>query len=779
MNPNENDDPFATQQFATVAPEVTGNAAAELFKQQTGNPEIPGYEILGELGRGGMGVVYRAKQLSARRIVALKVVRRDLLESMPDGTRANTLDRFRSEAQAAAHLDHDNLVTVFEVGEHQGMCYYAMRYVEGHSLADLLRDGPLDQQRAAKYLAPIARVLQEAHRRGILHRDLKPHNILIDERLDRPLLADFGLAKFVGRSNELTHAGELLGTPAYMSPEQATDSTRTNELSDVYSMGATLYHLLTGRPPFQAASLTDLIRQVTMDEPLSPRRLNPSIDRDLETICLKCLQKEPARRYSSSLALAEDLQRYVDGLPIVARPINLFGRVWRAARRNPRIAALIALAALLGCYAVVATAVGYVRTRAALAQSESRLQHAIAVVDDLFTRVSEDELLNEPGMQNLRKDLLSRALDHYQYFLQQSELNIGGVREGVAASRFRVGLILQLDESTIDQAARQLELAADEQRELQAERPQDEERQKMLADIVNALGNLRFKQGDVQLAQAAYEEAARWRRDLVDAHPESVNYRRLLANVWMNLSSVATSQERFDEALQFLERAQQMRAELLRQDPEIMVVHRDYAKGFARRAAVYIQQQRIEQAAEEYRQAVDEFTLVLKHDSQSLAGRYDLGCSYRQWGELRAALGDFPGAVKLYQAARQPLQSLAIGNPAVTEYQEELVQLAMNRGSAHEDLQQLEQALEAWSEALAPLAELLGQHPEQTDYRRDRVLVRYAIGSIQVALQRLDVGRENLQAARSELQQLLALPNSSPKLRTLLADIEAELQQGE
>ncbi|MFM9066714.1 MAG: protein kinase domain-containing protein, partial [Planctomycetota bacterium] len=703
-------------------------------------------------------------------------VRRDLLEAMPDDTRASTLDRFRSEAQTAAHLSHDNLVTVFEVGEHQGMYYYAMRYVEGSSLADMLRDGPLDQQRAAKYLAPIAQVLHEAHRQGILHRDLKPHNILVDAKLDRPLLADFGLAKFMERSSELTHAGELLGTPAYMSPEQATDSTRADALSDVYSLGATLYHLLTGRPPFQAASLTELIRQVTSAEPVSPRRLNPSLDRDLETICLKCLQKEPAKRYASSLALAEDLQRYLEGHPIVARPINLVGRVWRYGRRNPRTAALILLAAALTCYAVAATAVGYVRTRAALLKSESRLQLALEVVDDLFTRVSEDELLNEPGMQTLRKELLSRALQHYQYFLLESGKN-EAIREGVTAARFRVGMILQLDERTWVEAARELELAAAQQRALLAELPSDEERQKTLADITNALGNLCIRQGHVKAARQAFEEAARWRLDLTKRFPDQASYQRLLANVWMNLSLVEQREQQQERALQFLEQAQQLRVGLLQRDPKSLVVRRDYAKGFARRAGLYLALNEKAKAAAEYELAVAEFDVVLKADSRSLAARADLGSVCRQLGALRAELGELAAALEMFDAARGPLQSLALGNPTVTDYQEEFVKLAMSRGGLLEELQQSERALEAWNEALQPLNELLHLDPGNQEYQQDRVIVRYALGSIQLGLQQTAAARENLQAARAELQQLIARPDSPANLKKLLADIEAELAQ--
>src|SRR5262249_49234149 len=213
---------------------------------------VPGYEILGELGRGGMGIVYKARQVHADRLVALKVIRADRLEDFPPQQRQEWLQRFRTEAQAAARLEHDHVVTVHEVGEHAGQPFYSMRYVEGQALAPLLRGGPLPGRRAAALLEAVARAVAHAHQHGILHRDLKPRNILVDAS-DRPYVADFGVAKWSGAGCQpgeagMTHTGALLGTPSYMAPEQATDAARVSAASDVYSLGATLYDLLTGRP---------------------------------------------------------------------------------------------------------------------------------------------------------------------------------------------------------------------------------------------------------------------------------------------------------------------------------------------------------------------------------------------------------------------------------------------------------------------------------------------------------------------------------------------------
>jgi predicted Ser/Thr protein kinase len=305
-------------------------------------PAIPGYEILGKLGGGGMGVVYRAWQAGADRVVALKVIRPDFLEGLSAEQRRQAVERFVTEAQAA-QLEHEHLVSVYQVGEADGRPFYAMRYVEGASLHDLIRAGPLEPRRAAAYLEPVARAVHEAHRHGILHRDLKPHNVLVEARSDRPLVADFGLAKLVHGGREMTRTSDVLGTPPYMSPEQARSSAQVTVASDVYGLGATLYALLTGRPPFQGEAPVETLRQVLEAEPARPRSLNPAVDRDLETVCLKCLDKDPRRRYGSAEALADELQRWLRGEPIVARRTGVVGRWLKWARRRPAAAALLAV----------------------------------------------------------------------------------------------------------------------------------------------------------------------------------------------------------------------------------------------------------------------------------------------------------------------------------------------------------------------------------------------------------------------------------------------------
>ena len=308
-------------------------------------PDFGDYELIGELGRGGMGVVYRARQKSLDRIVALKMILRG------DHASSSDIARFRAEAESAAQLHHPNIVNVYEVGEVEGRPYFSMKLIEGITLTKRLADGPLPSRMAAEMLAPICRAIADAHRRGVLHRDLKPSNILIDME-GRTYVSDFGLAKRLtsGTSDgeddslvdaNLTLTGAILGTPGYMAPEQAAG--RRGEVSaatDVYSLGAILYAMLTGRPPFQAASAVDTVLMVREQDPLPPRMLNPKADPDLEMICLKCLQKPADLRYATADALADDLEAFLNSEPISARSTQLSQMISLAFRETHHAAIL-------------------------------------------------------------------------------------------------------------------------------------------------------------------------------------------------------------------------------------------------------------------------------------------------------------------------------------------------------------------------------------------------------------------------------------------------------
>jgi tRNA A-37 threonylcarbamoyl transferase component Bud32 len=326
------------------------------------------YDLLAEVARGGMGVVYKARQRSLNRVVALKMVL--------GGGRVSATDRerFLVEARAVARLNHPHIVPIYEVGEHHGQSYFTMEFFAGDSLRGRIEEFRRDQRAISRLMATVARAVEHAHRRGILHRDLKPGNVLLDERRE-PHVTDFGLAKRLDEESDLTQAGAIVGTPSYMAPEQANAQADLSTAVDVYGLGAVLYELLTGRPPFRGQTPMETLLSVMSGEPPRPRKLDGQVDADLETICLKCLAKDPLARYGSADALADDLERWLAGEPIQARRASLRERAVKWARRQPVLAGAFGAAAILALGCLVACGLSW-RNAELRAEAVSDLGHA-------------------------------------------------------------------------------------------------------------------------------------------------------------------------------------------------------------------------------------------------------------------------------------------------------------------------------------------------------------------------------------------------------------------
>jgi hypothetical protein len=387
---------------------------------------VPGYEILGELGRGAMGVVYKARQKTLNRLVALKMILA--------GGHASSAERqrFVAEAEAVARLQHPNIVQIHEIGEVEGRPFFSLEFCAGGSLAARLNGTPLPPGEAAELVATLARAMQAAHDAGVVHRDLKPANVLLAREgeapaepkkggsagaspsrasLSTPKITDFGLAKRLDDTSGQTASGTIVGTPSYMAPEQAEG--RVKEIgpsADVYALGALLYELLTGRPPFKGARPLDTLLQVIHDEPVPPRRLNPKVPHDLETVCLKCLQKDRRKRYASALDLALDLEAVRDGRPIRARPVGALERAWRWGRRRPLLAALGAFSAA----ALVLLLVGafWFSARLGAARGEAAAARELAGTREYFVllgKVRERAFRHPPGWTWASADELAQA----------------------------------------------------------------------------------------------------------------------------------------------------------------------------------------------------------------------------------------------------------------------------------------------------------------------------------------------------------------------------------
>jgi predicted Ser/Thr protein kinase len=347
-------------------------------------PDLPGYEILEEMGRGGMGIVYKARQIALGRLVAVKLVRADGL--IPEDWRR----RFTQEAKAMALLQHPNVVQIHEIGRQREQQFLVMEYVEGQSLAASLVEGPWPARKAAEFVAIVARAMHAAHQQGVIHRDLKPGNILIAAD-GTPKICDFGLAKHWEQTADQTATGQLVGTPSYMAPEQVLGAHGTlGPAVDIYAMGAVLYELLTGRAAFMADNPLQILQLISRQEPVPPRQWQPAIPRDIETICLKCLAKDSRRRYATASDLADDLARFLANQPIHARPVGPIGRGWRWCRRHPSIAALMGMATV-AIVLVLAVVLGYNhRLACELDRTEAARQQVLATQEKLHGKLAQE-----------------------------------------------------------------------------------------------------------------------------------------------------------------------------------------------------------------------------------------------------------------------------------------------------------------------------------------------------------------------------------------------------
>ncbi|HEV3262863.1 MAG TPA: protein kinase [Gemmataceae bacterium] len=431
--------PVPTVSAAVETAGPTAGAASALWHGLETTPQRGGlgrrlgdYELLEVLGRGGMGIVYRARQVSLKRIVALKMI----LQGSHAGP--ELLARFRAEAEAIAQLHHPNIVQVYEVGELDGLPFFSLEFMSGGSLADRLRQAPQQPRAPAQLVAVLARAVHYAHQRGILHRDLKPANILLDAE-GQPHVTDFGLAKKVDAGSTLTQTGAILGTAGYLAPEQAGGHKVLTTAVDVWGLGAILYEMLTGRPPFQAKSPLDTLRQVQEREPVPPRALRPGVDRDLETICLTCLNKELDKRYGSAEALAKDLERWLAGEPISVRPVGHAERLWRWCRRNPVVAGLSGMVALLVVIVAVVASIGgwQARSEANRANSAAEGERLAAQKAETARQQAERLLVRlslEQGQSLGEQGDVDRGMLWLAHALELAPDDAAGTRSAVRAS---------------------------------------------------------------------------------------------------------------------------------------------------------------------------------------------------------------------------------------------------------------------------------------------------------------------------------------------------------
>lgn len=682
------------------------DAGIEAAHNMEAGSRFADYMILETIARGGMGIVYKAKQGTPQRTVALKLIRSG---EFADG---EEIGRFRIEAEAAANLYHPHIVPVYEVGKYKGKDFFSMGYVAGHSLVEKIAAGPLPPRDAGQLLRTVAGAVQYAHDNGIVHRDLKPGNILIDAD-DQPHVTDFGLAKQIKADSGLTMTGQVVGTPSYMAPEQALGKTdEINTRSDVYSLGAVLYCALTGRPPFQAASMYETIQQVVNDDPVPPRQLNSAIDKDLETICQKALEKSPSERYESCDAFRKDLERWLENRPIKARPVSAWERGWRWCRRNPVVAVL----ATSVCFLMLAATTGAIaaativaarnealqtqwqraednaalaekravqasdeanRARAAEAESEKErrraeenLRSAREAVDSFFTKVSESQLLNVPDMEPLREDLLKNAKDYYLTFLSQNK-DDPEMRAELAAAEFRIAqTAFGGDVPSALEAVEHVRNGLDIVKELV-----QSNKVGVLDSLRNGVykGRMRFAPGSggTRLPKAAAwlilplaDDMCRLWARMVELDPSAG-----LRNDWAGLCNIRgllqDSAGRDDEAMESYQQAIQIWSELLEPEPEDWKKLSDKACNYlSDKAIAYSNIAEIHRSREDFKTTLEFERNALELQKRLAVAKpqpfflLDFAMTQREVAQLHELLGQPNQALEHYRASKETFETL-------------------------------------------------------------------------------------------------------------------------
>ena len=659
--------------------------------------EIGDYQLIEQIGRGGMGVVYKAYQKNVGRTVALKVIAGGSLSSAED------IARFHDEASAAGRLSHPGIVAVYDAGEHEGTHYFSMAYIEGENLASYVGPGKprLKPKEAARLMEEVCRAVQYAHDHFVIHRDIKPANIMLDKS-SQPLLADFGLAKLVGTEG-YTQTGQTMGTPNYMAPEQAKGQLDLiSNRTDVYSLGGTLYALLKGKPPIEGKNLLETLKKVESAVPETLYYRGSQIPLDLWIICEKCLAKKPDDRYQSAAALADDLQCFLNGFPISARAVGSGTHLVRWSQRNPLIATLIGTIAATLVIATLVSISFAVQARADRDRAEISQAHAeknLGLIEEILEKVlvsmSESDLADVPGTQFVREKLLTTAQGYYEELSSTQQVDA----DMIARAAFPLGR-LQASLGRFGDAQGSFGNVLAYQQKIARANPRDSAALSALGQThyeYAKLGERIWNAGDsddpskdaenglaMMVEHAA--ECIAWRTKAYEIDSRDGEIGRLVANAKMGLALGKIEQQRIDpqaprrnEAEQLLNEAQSLRRKLLEEQPENGKVQADLAKGFialadlrfaeARAIAPDVQGQEslLEQSVELRKQAIEIYE-NLPLDAITRDTQYDLANCYQACGTDHVTAKEYARAIEYYEKMGTTLNPLLLSNPGVYKF---------------------------------------------------------------------------------------------------------------
>jgi tetratricopeptide (TPR) repeat protein/predicted Ser/Thr protein kinase len=734
-----------------ATPSVTGAA------DPVDPPAVPGYTVLEELGRGGMGIVYLAEQNALRRRVALKVIRGEA-----SGTDERI--RFRAEAEAAARLAHPHIVSIYEVGESLGRPYFSMEYCPGGSLAKRLKENPLVAREAAQLVEMLARATQAAHEAKVIHRDLKPSNVLLSAD-GAPKISDFGLAKKLDDAS-LTQSGAILGTPSYMAPEQARGQGKdVGPPADLYALGAILYECLTARPPFKATTAMETLMQVQTEEPPAPRALQPGVPRDVETITLKCLSKLPAQRYASAADLAADLRRFVAGQPIAARPVGVAGRLIRWVKRRPAaaVAAAVSILALVTLTTGLAIALVVVRRERDSTQAERNNALAArartrAALDEVSSEAIETLLAQQRTLSDRHKAFLRRTLELYGEFIEDRDVG-PETRAEVAQAHLRMSII-RTTLGELNEAQVALDRGIEILTALTAEHAEEPTYQAQLAKALDERGLLLYRLGQRTQAEDCFQQASEQFAVLARDYPQNTTYRINHANCQVNWANALADRRQRPQAEAKYRNAIQLLGSLPPETASQPATRTRLAMAHYNLALLLNEMGRDPEAETEYGQsiAINEKLAKELPDSHEYARR--LSSSLINLSELVGQRGAREEAEKLLRRGLEIQEKLTRDYPSIPEYRKYLGRTLRSLASLLHHRQKLPEAAEAYRRTVEVQDQLVSQYPRIAEYQRDLASTFNNRGFFEMETGRLREAEKSFRKAQA-IQEPLVLAHGT------------------